>query len=207
MLLTKMADSVEADDLPIGLPGYAGYVDGHWPSFPAIVKRFYPNAHCVSLTVTGKRAAFIDCEQGNHSPAFCVKWLLQQLTLSSVGDNTATRLWRHGIYFPMSYHADIVREIARQMPNTDRERYRLWGACWTGGLPAVLPAGLDALQYIGDEGRGYDVSAVAHDFYDDFVYPGMPTAYRDDVADALGDAGALTPRRLGNAPEGEASAS
>ena len=169
MLLTRMADAVDASLLPDGLPGYAGYVDGKYVSFPSIVSRFYPHAHCVSITVEGcDDAAFIDCELGNHTPAFCVKWLVRQLTRDALAAHDEIRWW-HGIYFPASYHQEVLWEIDRQMPQIDRSRYRLWMARWSGQIPAALPLGVDALQCIGGENANYDVSVVAPDFYLDYV--------------------------------------
>lgn len=164
-MFTRLYDSADAMTLPPGEHGYAGYIDGKYPSFAGICERFYPHAHCVSLTVCGGDAAFIDCEAGNLSPSESVEWLRHELAADGVGVSPSHPLWRRGIYFPVGLQEDVELCILQQMPEFERGRYRLWGAHWTGDAPVGVPPGLDALQYEGGTTLPYDVSIVRPDFF------------------------------------------
>jgi hypothetical protein len=172
MVLARMADSIDASTLPDGLPAYAGYVDGRWPSFSAICKRFYPRAHCVSITTQHGDARFIDCEPGDASIAEACYWLRDRVPVASGGMWTVESQvglgiapqWRPGIYFRVSDQAAVLAELRRVMPHLERSAICLWGAHWTGRIPSVLPASLDALQCIGGERAPYDVSALGPRF-------------------------------------------
>jgi hypothetical protein len=185
MLLSRMADSTDVNALPGNLPGYAGYVDGSYITFPQLVGRFYPHAHCVSITVDGTRAAFIDCEKGNLTPDECVTWLARELSVSDQPATITGGLWRHGIYFPASYKREVDRCIARLMPDIPRARYRKWMARWTGTIPTTLPIDIDALQCIGGLQLPYDLSLVAGDFYESWHPQTGLVAGEDDVYNVL----------------------
>lgn len=80
-----MYDSSNADGIPAGAKIVAGYVDGQWPSYLAIVARF-PNAQHVSITITAKwppghpqageyvKARVLDVENGDANPNDAPGW-------------------------------------------------------------------------------------------------------------------------------------
>jgi len=164
--LARMADAVDVAALPPGLPAYAGYVDGY-STFHALCKRFYPYAHCLSITVEGGPAEIADLENGTFGGgtqpeivAAGVRWLQRRL---------AERVWRPGLYFPVSWQTAVEAELDRELPHEPRSSYRLWGAHWVDFEPDTIPAGLDAVQWEGGVDAAYDLSVVAADFF-----PGPP---------------------------------
>lgn len=171
--LTLMADSINAGTLPADLPAYAGYVDGAWPSFASICQRFYPRAHCVSITALGGNARICDCEAGDLTPAHAALWLVERIPreLGGAYDRHSTLsariepVHRAGIYAPESLIAELHVELSRIAPSLVRSAWVLWVAKWTGKPPATLPTGWDAQQWAGDVDAAYDLSSCAGDFH------------------------------------------
>jgi hypothetical protein len=172
MVLARMADSVSASALPAGLPAYAGYVDGRWPSFDAIRARFYPHAHCISITTGLHAARFADIEPGDDSIAEAVYWLRDRVPsqYGGLADDPSAAAQPEppsggpGLYFRANDLATVLSELHRVMPHLDRRAICLWGAHWTNQLPDTLPAGFDALQVIGGVDLPYDVSVCGPRF-------------------------------------------
>ena len=172
MVLARMADSIDAATLPDGLPAYAGYVDGAWPSFGAVCRRFYPRAHCISITVLGGNARFCDCEAGDLTVLHAAEWLAARVSVEHGGLWTPRAAaakhiapqWRPGIYFPVSLTNELHTALAQVAPRLQRTAYCLWGAHWVTDPPAVLPADLDALQYRAEVSPGYDMSIIGPRF-------------------------------------------
>jgi hypothetical protein len=166
MLLAKMADSTEASDLPEGCAAYAGYVDGAWPSFDAICRRFYPRAHCISITVLGGNARFADVETGDLTVKQGAAWLVDRIPRSAGGLWTTsfgaqrhiTPQWRPGLYVPESSLAELHAALSAIAPDLQRSAYCVWAARWTNDPPTSLPVGVDALQWRNESSANYDLS-------------------------------------------------
>ena len=171
-MLARMADSVLADDLPSGLPAYAGYVDGAYVSFPAICKRFYPHAHCISITTGYGNARIIDVEAGDATINGAAAWLVDRVPVELGGfwtpEMERTRgislQWRPGPYVRADMVSDFLTAARRLAPSLQRSSFVIWGARWTGSIPDALPAGLDALQAVNDVVGNYDLSILGPRF-------------------------------------------
>ena len=69
----RMADSIDPSQLPDGMDAYLGYVDGKWPSYVAIAKRF-GDKPVFGLTVFGTASIGrgVNVEPGDASIAQAV---------------------------------------------------------------------------------------------------------------------------------------
>jgi hypothetical protein len=73
-----MLDSTTVNDIPKSALMVAGYVNGIWPTFNALVKAF-PHAHHVSIDVNGSAFAdVLDVEKGDATPAQAPDWVVRQ---------------------------------------------------------------------------------------------------------------------------------
>lgn len=166
MQFVNMGDSVSADALPTGLHAYAGYVDGAWPSFAPICRRFAHEAHCVSITVLGGQARFADCERNDLDPKHGAAWLIDRVPVEQGGlwtpESPRTRgidhVWRPGLYFPVSWLTGLKAALRKLAPELVRAAYCLWGARWQRSVPTEMPADLDALQWWSPANATYDLS-------------------------------------------------
>lgn len=125
----------------------AGYVDGHYVSFPALVRRF-PRAKHVSIGVfLGHTAEFSDVEAGNpiNTP---------NLVRADYEFRKAHGVWKPGYYGDMGHLANVILPGLTGIP---RSEYRLWLADWDGN-PNNLPDVDCAKQYTSNQ--HYDVSVV-----------------------------------------------
>jgi hypothetical protein len=150
-----MQDSISAGALTPGADAYAGYVDGNpaFRSFAGIVARFYPKAHCFSITVRGGEAACADCETGNMTPEQAGPWVREMLHLGH---------WRPCVYA----NASTMPAVQASLAGIPRGSYRLWVAAFPGAGPSV-PAGFDGHQWAdhGPHGENYDRSVLRDDFF------------------------------------------
>lgn len=166
-----MADGIDAGLLPLGLQAYAGYTDGHWPSFATVCRRFYPHAHCVSITVRGGNAQFCDCEQGDLSIRQAVDWLRARLVEPRLCESrwelehTHNRHagYRPGIYVSAANAQLVLSAMKVALPQAPRHAWRLWVAHWTATRPAGPPDGSDAVQWRSTP--DYDLSICRPDFF------------------------------------------
>jgi hypothetical protein len=169
-----MADSCSASALPAGLPAYAGYVDGRWPSFYAIVPRFGKVAHCVSITTQHNNARIIDCELGDATPETAARWLVDRVPTGLGGRWSAqfarqtgvTATWRPGVYFAAANRAAVLAAIKAESPGLVRSSFVLWEADWTGHPSARLPEGIDAQQYLNDADANVDYSSCGPNMFE-----------------------------------------
>lgn len=148
-------------DVPADAFAVAGYVPPVSPSnryvtFPAVVERFYPRAHCFSIAVQPWLiAACLDVETGDATPADAPGWYRKA---------KAAGQWRPCFYANASTMPAVQGELERAgIPRGD---YRLWVAAYPG-TGVNVPAGMDAHQYTdhGPHGENYDVSVVSDDFF------------------------------------------
>ena len=147
-MVRTMYDGVTPASVPAGAALYAGYDDGAWQSFAALVAAF-PAARHVSICVTATgRAQVLDIESGDATPAQAPGWA-EDMRRSGIADPCC--------YMNESTWTQVQAEFAAQ--NVAAPLY--WVASYVtdpAKVPAI-PAGAIALQYY-DFG-GYDASAVA----------------------------------------------
>jgi hypothetical protein len=157
-----MFDGITAADVPDGW-GVAGYVDGHWPDFTALVLRWPGVVHISIAASAGDDAKCLDVETGDATPAQAPAWTSRQRA------NGDPYPW---VYCNESTWAEVIYEFAQQ-----RVAAPLYWIAQYDGVP-VVPPGAIAKQHTNTP--GYDQSAVA-----DYV-PGIDPAPE-------GDTMALTP--------------
>lgn len=147
----RMYDSVNVRAIPAGAKAVAGYVDGHWPTYSALLARHYPRAHCLSITVLGGRAACLDFEQGDvYRVSEAVQWVRRELQHGT---------WRPCVYANRSTWDGPLRAALRPFGS----RIRRWVADYDG--VAEVPDGFDAKQFTDHGPNGCDVSICLPDFF------------------------------------------
>jgi Putative peptidoglycan binding domain len=175
-----MPDSITPANLPPGYPAYLGYVDGLWPTAAELRKRF-PAAHVVSLTVTGGTlgADGIDCEPGNPGAASSADWIARKLAAGAVRPLVyASVIGSPGYGMP-----DVLRELGAR--GIARSRVRLLSAHYGIGKHVCGPASCNAIStamdgtqwtdtFAGVGGSEIDMSVVLDTFFDRAPKPPKP---------------------------------
>lgn len=143
-----MYDGVDVDKVPDGADVYAGYVDGDYANYEAMVKKF-PNATHIRICVFNSGdAQVLDIEPGNATAGDAVAWVQRQRTLGTT---------RPTIYCALDSNPDYgwpqVRE-AFQTAGVAEPDY--WIADQTGSSHPIN--GAVAVQWV-DKG-GYDISLI-----------------------------------------------
>jgi hypothetical protein len=176
MTLITMYDAADPavvrDVIPAGAQAVAGYVgpagpSNHFVTFPAVVGRFYPHAHCFSIAAQSfLLAACLDIESGDATPAQAPGWFHFA---------KAAGHWRPCFYANASTMPQVEQQL--QAAGIPRAAYRLWVAAYPGTGPNV-PPGFDAHQYIdhGPRGENYDISVCLPDFFGPPPAPKPPPA-------------------------------
>lgn len=159
-----MYDSVDLSQIPSGAPAVAGYVGGHWPTYPQLAKRF-PHARRVSIAVNASEdAECLDVEAGDARPDQAPAWLARQKQRG---------LKRPRIYCSVSAAQTVIDTLAKA--GHPRSTYRLWTAHYTGSPHVCGPncgfgfrSTADATQYTDKAlGRTLDASHCAPSFWKD----------------------------------------
>jgi hypothetical protein len=185
-----MYNSIDVSALPRGADAYAGYVDGKWPTFPALKRRFAGSgAHLLSIAVFASGDAdCLDIEPGDAANAQAPGWVRRQLK-GGAG--------RPCLYTSAANMDALVATLTRA--GLRRPKVRLWSAHYGRGRHICGPAtcGLthhacDGTQWT-DAARGgsLDVSVLLRDFFS----PAAHTEHligEDSMLLKTG-AGALTP--------------
>ena len=153
--IARMADSINVNGLPPNLEAYAGYVDGPGADFDLIVERFYPHAHCLSITRQGGIAACADFEPGCMAADQAGPWVKTMIRLGH---------WRPVCYAALEEDMPAVKQSLADH-GLLRSQYRLWVAD-ANGDPRI-PAGYDAKQYLF--ANGFDLSVLQLE-----LFPGAP---------------------------------
>jgi hypothetical protein len=139
-----MYDGVTASRVPSDGWGVAGYVNGSWPSYQALVNRFPHLAH-ISITVNAQGTALVlDVEDKDATPQQAPGWV--------------QRMRAKGIPYPVVYmNASAWQSVKNEFAAQGVRPPLYWVAKYDG--VAVVPAGAIAKQHTNT--AGYDVSAVA----------------------------------------------
>lgn len=161
--MLTMYDSIDVRAIPADAAAVAGYVGGHWPTFPQLLKT-HPHAHHLSIAVTAAEDAdVLDIERGDATPDQAGAW--------------AKRQHDRGVSRPCLYAS--VSSMPAVLANLTahgilREHVRLWTAHYTGRphlCSSVCGFGFrdhaDATQYVnhGQHGENVDLSLCADDFF------------------------------------------
>lgn len=133
---TTMYDAVNANNIPTGAQGVAGYVDGKY-AWTDAEWALFPDAYKVRITVFGAADAdCIDVENGDATPQTAASWL----------DSHPNGL----VYFSLDSQSAVDTACAGKT-------YRKWIANWTN-VPHLVPGSV-ATQWTSN--AKYDVSEVA----------------------------------------------
>ena len=117
-----MFDDIVVTTLPSGDSyAYGGYVNGLWPTFPELEKRF-PGHHVLDITVFASgNATCLDIENSDATIDQAPAWFERQVA--------------RGVYRPVLYiSASGMKALERKMASChiDRSAYRIWSAHYTG---------------------------------------------------------------------------
>ena len=78
-LRIEMYDDVNVSLIPVSAEAVAGYVDGRWPTYAQLVKKFPHAKHFVSIAVfSSDNAEVLDIEPGDATIAQAVAWIKRQ---------------------------------------------------------------------------------------------------------------------------------
>jgi hypothetical protein len=163
-----MYDGVDAGTVPAGAAIYAGYVDGEWQSYDALVAKF-PGALHVSICVTSADSArALDVESGDATPEEAPGW--------------AARMRAAGNPYPVVYMDESNWPAVKAAFSSQGVAAPLyWVAAYVSDPSTVpaIPSGAIAVQYY-DYG-GYDASAAAD------YWPGLDAAPSPTLTDEQDD--------------------
>lgn len=157
--MLTMYDAVNIDHIPAGAAMVAGYVNGIWPTYDTLVKKF-PHAHHVSITVHSHAVAdVLDVEKGDASPADVPQWVLDMRGVHKV---------------PIIYCSASNVSAVRAACTAERvlEPF-FWVADWTN-VPHLYPGSIatqwaDGTEVYPGDARGTDTSLVSPN------WPGLKT--------------------------------
>lgn len=152
----------------------AGYVNGRFDNWPAIVKRYGNSGkYLLSIDVQANSAAgaqALDVEKGDATPEQAAPWAL---ATQAAGKHYRDLRWFPKIYVSESGAQDIVDRMTAA--GFTRDEWRLWTAhIWQGGKPHICgpstcgcPVQADATQYIWTyDGASLDASLCFDRFFD-----------------------------------------
>jgi hypothetical protein len=154
-----MYDGVNASTLPAsGAQLVAGYTDGNWPSYAALVARFPTLTHvAVTVSADDNTGIVLDVETGDATPEEAVNWVL---TRRAAGADPT-------VYCSVSEWPSV--QAAFDTHDVAQPYY--WVAHYDGVVS--IPAGAIGKQY--NSYTGYDVSIVAD------YWPGVDPAPTNGV--------------------------
>lgn len=179
--MITMFDSVDVGQIPSGAGAVAGYVNGRWPTYSTLVKRF-PKAHVLSIAVASYAdAECLDVERGDATISVAPSWVKRQQA--------------RGVRLPVVY-TSVAQ--AQQLLNAlaahgiRRSDVRLWTAHYTF-KPHICTSECgfgfagkaDATQYTDKAfGRTLDGSLVADYFFGASKPAAAPDVRGESKADA-----------------------
>lgn len=158
---TVMYDSVTVSRIPSDAPAVAGYVNGIFTTWPAILQRF-PRARKLSIAVTSSaNADTLDIEPGNATPSSAVAWIRRQKD--------------RGVKRPVVYAnvstMPLVLNVLRNA-GIGRESVRVWTAHYGRGEHICGPqcgfgfsTEADGTQWIERHDLNLDINKLTPDFF------------------------------------------
>jgi len=167
-----MWDDITVASMPTGGGyAYAGYVNGMWPTYPELQKRF-PGRRLLSVAVfSSGDADALDIENGDATVDEAPSWFERQV---------ARGVWRPVLYTQASRMKELEQVMAAH--HVQRSSYRLWIAHYTGKAhlcgPHACGYGLseaDGCQFTSTAlGINLDRSLLLPDFFDPRPAPPRP---------------------------------
>lgn len=149
-----MYDSIVLSTIPANPPAVAGYVAGHWPTYPLLAAAF-PSAIRIPIAVqanekiTGVRMACLDVEPGDATPSQDRAWVNMEIAAHV----------KPCIYASLS----TMPQVKATLSGLARSAYFLWDADWT--FVAHLDLGYDATQWTDHYlNRNLDANAATFAF-------------------------------------------
>jgi Putative peptidoglycan binding domain len=150
--MSVMYDGVNPDSVPAGAQVYAGYVNGNWPSYNALVAK-YPNAQHVSITVNSSGTAqVLDVESGDAAAVDVPGWL--------------NRMRAAGVKRPTIYCSRIGapgygwQNVIDACHNAGVALPDFWIADYTSGPHSLTLDGIAAVAVQWTDHGGYDESII-----------------------------------------------
>jgi hypothetical protein len=191
-----MYDAIHVSALPGGAAAYAGYIQGKWPTFAALERRFPGSrTHLLSIAVFASGDAdCLDIENGDATIAQAPGWVKRQL---------AARPGRPCLYTSVSNVDALVTALTAA--GLSRARVRLWSAHYGQGKHLCGPGtcgqtrhSCDGTQWTDSAlGRSLDESVLLSSFFS-LSAPGHHLITEESMLLKTG-AGAITPVAI---PEG-----
>jgi hypothetical protein len=158
-----MYDSVNINALPKGAAAYAGYVNGIYNTWDALVSKFESSgAQLLSIDVFGNGpvAHCLDVESGDATNADIPAWV--------------NKVKAEGVKVPVIYtsasNTQAVINVCMETLKLTRQEFLVWSAHYTGTAHICAPAicgypAADATQWSDDTPNGCDASEVASYFF------------------------------------------
>lgn len=116
----RLFDSIVLANIPPQAEAVAGYVNGYWPTYNAVVAK-WPKARHLSIAVTSSaNAECLDVEPGDATPADAPAWFKRQVERG---------VKRPVIYTGLSQAMAVISALANA--GIKRSDYRLWTAHYT----------------------------------------------------------------------------
>lgn len=139
-----MYDAVTPGLIPINAQVVAGYIDGRYECYGAMVARFPRAVHISITTATSTAARVIDSETYDADPAQTANWVAAKIRLGA----------RPTVYANLSRWPQVTAALAAlRIPLSEVD----WWAAHYTGQPHIEPGSI-ATQFI-DTG-GYDISSL-----------------------------------------------
>jgi len=150
--MTVMYDGVNPATVPPGAQVYAGYVNGNWPSYNALVQQ-YPTAQHVSITVNSSGTAqVLDVESGDAAAVDVPGWL--------------NRMRAEGVHRPTVYCSRIGapgygwQNVIDACNSAGVALPDFWIADYTDGPHSLTLGGVTAVAVQWTDHGGYDESVI-----------------------------------------------
>ena len=156
----RMYDDVNLSLIPADAEAVAGYVNGKWPTFNAVVAK-WPHAKHLSIAVTAEaNAEALDVERYDAEPVQAPAWVRRQL---------ARGVKRPVVYSSVSEMPQVLRVL--EASGIPRRKVRVWTAHFTDvphlcGAKCGLNTTADATQFTDKAlGRSLDETLLSPTFF------------------------------------------
>lgn len=160
-----MFDSISVSQIPSDALYVAGYLNGRWPTYPAL-KRAFPHAHLLSIAVGAAiDADCLDVETGDATVSQAPNWVKRQIA--------------RGVYRPVVYANASTMPVllaALEAAGIKRKAVRLWSAHYGAGQHICGPGTCDYPGIPACDGTQWTDNALGLDLdesllLDDFFAP------------------------------------
>jgi hypothetical protein len=123
-----MFDAVALSNIPADATAVAGYVDGRWPTWSALRRR-WPDSYLLSIaTDAAHDADALDVEAGDAGALAAPGWVIKQ---------HARGVARPVLYASLAGWPFLLAELQRE--GVPRDGFRIWSAHYTGAAHRCSP--------------------------------------------------------------------